>query len=282
MTQNEQSPEPPMNNVILCATQRCGSTLFVEDMRNTGVMGRPEEWLLPWDPAKEVNWKDAFGAVRKRATGQNGVMSIKVMANQLANADACLASFIEPKGSGTFPHFAAAFEGYTWVKLTRRDTVAQAISRVMSRQTGINHATATPEDDHFAGNLQKGYKSDYNKQTVYRYNPILRDLTSIVLENLTWDRFFETNGITPTEFVYEDVARDPEMTHLDTVAQIAGLKGGFARTERKLVKLANEKNQQWRTQFLEDAVKWNFRPEKPQRALAQEQEKPQETPGASS
>jgi LPS sulfotransferase NodH len=32
-----------MTEIILCATQRCGSTMVIEDMRNTGVLGMPEE-----------------------------------------------------------------------------------------------------------------------------------------------------------------------------------------------------------------------------------------------
>lgn len=39
--------------ILLCATQRCGSTMIVEDMRNSEVLGAPREHFLPWAAAKE-------------------------------------------------------------------------------------------------------------------------------------------------------------------------------------------------------------------------------------
>ena len=69
-----------MTEIILCATQRCGSTMIVEDMRNTGVLGMPEEWFIPWqkDRSDEDLAKD-LASIRRRASSQNGVCAIKVM-----------------------------------------------------------------------------------------------------------------------------------------------------------------------------------------------------------
>ncbi len=249
-----------MKDIVLCATQRCGSTMVVEDMRNTGVMGQPEEWFIPWDPAKNTtNWEKALSSVRKRATGENGVLAIKVMANQLYNVDACLKTFIGGPDGECCSRVAKEFENAVWVKLTRRDIVGQAISRVMSRQTGINHATAAAEDAHFAGNLQAGYQKDYNKGTVYRYGAILRETTAITLENLAWDRFFAANQISFKEIFYEDIADDTYMSHLDVIAEMAGIDGPIPKFRRKLVKLANGKNRKWRNQFFADAAARNFR-----------------------
>ena len=252
-----------VTDVILCATQRCGSTMIVEDMRNTGVMGTPEEWFVPWTPEKtEINWQDALASVRKRATGENGVMAIKVMANQLHDVEQCLATFTNTQTEGTFPRFYDTFREAHWIKLNRHDVVAQAISRVMSRQTGINHAIASADDEHFAGNLQAGYDKTYNAKAIYRYGAILREVAAISLENLAWDRFFETHGIEPHEFLYEDVSQDDDMTHLDVIAQIIGLDGPLTKTPRKLVKMANQRNQNWRARFFADAAAKKFRPHK--------------------
>ncbi len=249
-----------MKDIVLCATQRCGSTMVIEDMRNTGVMGMPEEWFVPWDPEKSnENWSNSFQSVRKRATGENGVMAIKVMANQLYKVDGCLSTFIDTDAEGIYPHFVAAFSGAAWIKITRRDVVSQAISRVMSRQTGINHATANEDDEHFAGNLKTGLKSNYNQNTKYKYGAILREVASISLENLAWERFFVTNNISATEIFYEDIADDDGMIHLDIIAGQAKIDSTFVRTERKLVKMANEKNRLWHNRFFKDAASKNFR-----------------------
>ena len=247
--------------IVLCATQRCGSTMIIEDMRNTGALGNPEEWFVPWDPKKtHVNWQEAFAGVKRRASGDNGVMSIKVMANQLHNVDACLAEGFAGEPDTEFGHFASAFREAKWVKITRQDTVAQAVSRLMAKQTGINHATARPEDEHFAGNLARGYDESYNEKTVYRYEMLLNYVTAIVLENLAWSRFFTSHGITPVELIYEDVAKDTEMTHLDVMAGLIGLDVEPERQPRTMVKMGNSRNRDWREQFFRDAAANRFLP----------------------
>lgn len=251
-------------DIVLCATQRCGSTLILEDMRNSGVLGKPEEWFVPWTPEKaDVNWQEALASVQKRATGENGVSAIKVMANQLHKVDECLSTFIKPSDASYFPHFAEAFKEAKWVWLKRNDIVSQAISRVMALQTGINHATGKADDKHFAGNLAKGYNPKYNEGTVYRYGAILRQSTAITLENLAWQKFFESHGITPHVMIYEDVIRDPDMGHLDVFAEMVGLSEKPAHTERKMVKMGNEKNKNWRERFYVDAARNNFLPPNP-------------------
>jgi len=234
--------------------------MIIEDMRNTGVLGEPEEWFVSWKAEKkEVDWKKALEAVRKRATGENGVMAIKVMANQLHDIDGCLSGVFRTPPKPDFPRFHWAFRKAKWVKLNRRDVVEQAVSRVMSAQTGINHATAQADDPHFAGNLMKGYSSDYNRDTVYKYPLLLREVTAIVLENLAWTRFFATHGITPVELVYEEVAADEGMGHLDVLGRLAGLKEPPPRMPRRMVKMANEKNAEWREQFFRDAAQNRYR-----------------------
>lgn len=234
--------------------------MVIEDMRNTGVMGEPEEWFVPWAVTKpNINWKEAFEGVMRRSTGPDGRQAIKVMANQLAPVDACLSTFMTTSLNGLFPVFAETFQKWVFIKLTRKDVVSQAISRVMSRQTGINHATGKAENTHFAGNLQRGYDPDYNNQTVYDYGAISAEVNSIILENLAWQRFFETNSIQATELFYEDICEDPEMSYLDTIAIKARILETFPRKTRKLVKLSNNRNTQWRDAFFEDAAARNFK-----------------------
>lgn len=154
-------------DIVLCATQRCGSTLIVEDMRNTEVLGQPKEWFLSWSrPMKETDWSKSFQNVCAKAKGANDVSAVKIMTDQLFSIEKRLATFVQCDGAGDFPHFYEAFRTAQWVFLTRSDIVEQAVSRIMSRQTGINHATGKVEDQHFAGNLAKGYDPNYNTNAV--------------------------------------------------------------------------------------------------------------------
>lgn len=247
--------------IILCATQRSGSTMIIEDMLNTGVLGNPEEWFIPWDPAKtHINWQEDLVGVKRRASGENGVMAIKVMANQLYNIDTCLAEAYPAQQGAEFGHFASAFHGASWIRIIRRDTVSQAISRLMAQQTGINHATARPEDEHFAGNLARGYDTNYNNKTKYRYEILLNYVTAIVLENLAWDRFFASHNITPVELIYEDIVKDTDMAYLDVIAGQIGLEGELKRQPRKMVKMGNNRNREWRERFFQEAAANRFLP----------------------
>lgn len=247
------------SNIILCATQRCGSTMVVEDMRNTNILGRPEEWFIPWDPNKEdVNWRDALTAVRQRATDETGTLAIKVMANQLTAIEECLKSVTKPVPGPMFFRFRQIFSDAAFVWLKREDVVAQAVSRIMAKQTGINHATDAK--DHFAGNLMTGGdRANYNLEAKYSYSSILSECTAITLENIAWSRFFTAFKIEPLVITYEDVVKDPDMTHLDAIAKHAQVDAEFVKTERQILKLGNSKNEKFVSRFHKDAAQNQFR-----------------------
>ena len=247
-----------MTEIVLCATQRCGSTMIVEDMRNTGVLGFPEEWFIPWDPAKtDINWKDNLAGIKKRASGKNGVIAIKVMANQLHNIEECLKSVVKPIPGPLFFRFHTVFSNATWVLIRRTDIVAQAVSRLMAKQTGINHATDA--ESHFAGNLMiGGDRTTYNKDTRYNYDAILKECTAITLETIAWSRFFNAFNIKPIILNYEDVINDNKMQHLDTMNTMIGNSTQLTKTERTIKKLGNSRNSDFVKSFHREAAQRNF------------------------
>lgn len=217
--------------------------------------------MVHWVVAEkiDVNWSKALANLRTKATGENGVAAVKVMANQLLGVEGCLKEVLKPPPGPRFFRFKKVFEQANWVRLKRRDVVAQAISRIMAQQTGINHATSSKDTDHFAGNLMKGYDKDYNAKAQYNYDAILREVTSISLENLAWDHFFRDHEITPMEFVYEDVIKDSEMKHLDLMAECVGLQEQVPRKPRTMVKVGNQLNQNFEKNFMRDAAERKFR-----------------------
>ena len=258
--QTAQDLASPSIDIILCATQRCGSTLVVEDMRNSSVLGIPEEYFIPWTKRQtKTNWQAAFNSICKRSQGSNGISSIKIMANQLPAVEEGLATFLDPKTDCSFPSVAAAFTSSKWVWLKRDNIVAQAISRVMAKQTSINHATGTSEQDHFAGNLLKGYKDDYNKNSVYRFEAILNQVVSIELENLCWRRFFQTASIVPLILVYEDIIAGQDMYHLGLIADLVNIDNCINKVPRRMVKLSNSVSIEWEERFFHDLARLDYK-----------------------
>ncbi|WP_308909003.1 Stf0 family sulfotransferase [Pseudokordiimonas caeni] len=240
-------PPKPRKSIVLCATQRCGSTMICEDMRNAGTLGLPEEHFLPWQSLKpDMNWAPHLEGVYRRGSGENGVFAVKIMANQMATLDACLATMMPAAESDgrAFPYVRSLFSDATWVWLRRDDVVRQAISREMATQTGVNHATGDTEADHFAGNLLQGYKPDYNVQTQFNEHAIAAKVSSITEENLLWQRFFYDWEIQPLSLIYEDNCRDfPGYLH--RLAAAAGLDIPADLPERAMVRLSNAINDEW-------------------------------------
>jgi len=239
------------NLIILCATQRCGSTMVVEDMRNTGVLGNPEEYFIPWNPQKiDVNWLESLEGISQKASTENDVVCIKVMANQLPSVNECLKQAWGEKNinlTGDYPYFRALTKNASYVFLRRDSIVRQAISREMSRQTGVNHATKNSSDDHFAGNLMKGYSSSYNEKVTFRESSLSADVISIVRENTTWENYFTSWSIkNPLVLRYEEICKNSP-SYLERIAKYSSieLETDLLPKKRSMVKLSNELNDKW-------------------------------------
>lgn len=245
-----------MVDIIICATQRCGSTMFIEDMFNTGQLGRPEEYFLPWKQGSwEIRTMAALARMRDKATTDNGIFAAKIMADQLAGVEWCLGKTrVRTDLRGDFPRFRATFKDAVWVRLRREDMILQAISREMAKQSHAPHATKSGEDGHFAGGVKPGLRADYNAALVFRGQVLQQRFQDILRENFVWDRFFASHDITPLEFTYEQVAADADLSHLDQIAQRAGVAGAMVKLPRKLVKLGNDVNDTWKSRFLAEGL----------------------------
>ena len=227
--------------------------MIVEDMRNTGVLGVPEEWFIPWNPNDlDIDWKRDLAEIRTRASGQNGVMSVKVMANQLHNIEECLKFVVNPSSGPLFFRFHTVFANASWVWIRRTDIVGQAVSRFMAEQTGINHATDAA--DHFAGNLMiGGDRTTYNQDAQYNYDAILQECAAITRETTVWKEFFRAFNIKPLILIYEDVINDNEMLHLDAISAMIGNPVELTKAERTIKKLGNSRNSDFIKRFHHEA-----------------------------
>lgn len=250
-----------MKGVIICATQRSGSTMVLEDMRNTGVLGIPEEYFIPWNPSKKnVDWEKSLLSIIKRSSSENGFFSIKVMANHLPLIDECLRGTKydvdeDIDSSQLYPRFYNAFKGCKFLMIRRDNIVRQAVSREISRQTGINHATQKETDTHFAGNLLPGYSKEYNDSVRYKKDALDREILKISSENTLWESFFETNGINnPLVLRYEQVCKNFP-NYLKRIALFSNIEldNSFEFVKRKMVKLSNNKNDEWVRNYLIDS-----------------------------
>lgn len=127
-------------NYLICATQRCGSTLLCEWFDQSGVLGHPNEYLLLWEQYSDRQepgfWELVVQETLDRGRGDNGVFGCKVMANQFPRAVQWLRRVDRARELGDWQVGCLAFGDPEVIWVRRRDRVRQAVSRYISLQTG--------------------------------------------------------------------------------------------------------------------------------------------------
>lgn len=240
--------------IVLCATQRCGSTMVVEDLRNTNEMGIPEEYFISWskkiENERNIDWNQRFTSILKKSESANNVSCFKIMANQLAGINNKL-KYVNNNHDSQTQYLPDLFNKFSesetkFVFLKRDSILRQAISRVMARQTGVNHAIMEENGQHFAGNLLKGYSSDYNVDTTYNFDELNEEIIKINQENFQWERVFKAWGINaPLILRYEEIVKNFP-NYVNRIARYCNIdltKATFQK--RKMVKLSNRVNEKW-------------------------------------
>lgn len=219
-----------------------------EDMRNTGVLGMPEEYFIPLNPATgDISWEMAWESIQIHGSTSNNVFAVKVMADQLACVDECFRSFSSVGHRSTaslFDYFYEHFQDAKWIYLVREDIAAQAISQSIAHQSGVNHAVAHPDEEHFAGRLMRGYRDDYSSQVRFELSTLRQRFSRIAEQHIVWRAFFRSHGINPLVLRYEDtMANFPG--YLYRLASYVGVSLEGAPGLRKLIRLSNKKNDEW-------------------------------------
>ena len=237
--------------LILCASPRSGTTLLCDLLTATGVAGRPASYYRAEDIAY---WAErmgvAFGegpaferaylnSVVQRGTGGTGTFALRLMWPSLAELMA-RRELVFPGLADDSARLEAAFGAPLYVHLSRRDKVAQAVSRLKAHQTGLWHMGADgTERERTAPHQAPGY--DHER------------LAGFVAEAETadaeWNRWFAQHGITPVRVSYEDVAADPRAA-LARVLVALGRDPALAQSaEIRTAKMADAESRAWVERF---------------------------------
>lgn len=219
---------------LVCATQRSGSTLLCELLKETGVAGRPEEYFeavrdtgVPPHPRDFLDGLPAMGLdihddpeqpeapaysaltgvsdyrehLRRtfaRGTTANGVFGAKLMFNQLDELQALAGQLPEYAGLDAGALLERLFRAPRYVWVSRRDTVRQAVSMWKALQTR---------------NWRDGNGDGGRSPPEYRFEGIDHLVRRFGADEEGWRAFFSRHRITPLRLSYEDdVERDSEGT----------------------------------------------------------------------
>lgn len=238
-------------SLILCASPRSGTTLFCDLLTATGAAGRPAsyfraediaEWAgrmgLPFDegPAFERAYLDA---VVKRGTGETGTFALRLMWPSLAELMARL-ELVFPGLVDDAARLEAAFGAPLYVHLSRRDKVAQAVSRLKAHQTGLWHMGADGTERE---------RTAPHHAPVYDFERLAGFVAEADTADAEWNRWFDRHGITPVRVSYEDVAADPRAALAEVLSALGRDPALAQRAEIRAAKMADEESRAWVARF---------------------------------
>jgi LPS sulfotransferase NodH/SAM-dependent methyltransferase len=235
--------------IIVCATQRTGSTLVCEDLRNNG-LGNAEEHFLPFVADHSSPPENILSAVARAFCDAGGICSVKIMASYATLLDSRLRTTeLRAPDEPALRALATMYDNVVWVYVTRRSQVRQAISRVLSRKRGINHLIAReemglrPGKSVVAGpDIQLGNVSATADELADNCLDILREVE-------LWERFFATNAISPIRVVYEDIAASTE--YIKLVGNSVDKTISEVNSNRLLLRMSDQTNEALLTEFID-------------------------------
>lgn len=217
----------PQRSYIVCATQRSGSTLLCELLKDTGVAGNPAEYFEarhdtgrpphPGDylyrlprtgagirddptPPEAPRYSSLHGLSGYRehlertfelGTGPNGVFGAKLMWDQLPELHALAGQLPEYHGFTDRALLEAVFDHPTYVWVTRGDKVRQAVSLWRALQTRN-------------WRLENGPDSQGAPVLRYKFEGIHHLVRFLEAGDAAWGAFFGRHGIDAMAIAYEE------------------------------------------------------------------------------
>lgn len=129
----------PLFGIVVCSTQRSGSTLVCSDIFSTDVLGTALDLVYGWQLHEDIRTKYSIDEYLRSGRTENGFFSLKIMADQLQY----LCNY-NGKGNSYLKNsewIYSLFSDCLFVYVARDDVASQAISRLRAKSTGIYHST---------------------------------------------------------------------------------------------------------------------------------------------
>jgi LPS sulfotransferase NodH len=247
----------PAQSYILWFTQRVGSTLMAQALEDTGVAGRPREWLNASSAAEVMKKHGAATARELRdqlwrvATTANGVLGIKYgMVPELHSDLIELMASVEPQRPGrSYDAWQAFFPNCSHCLLTRRDKVRLAISWWRAIKSQEWHRPN--RSDTSVGMVESNPPGSLIEK--YDCSAIQHLLDECSAREDAIHRQLDAWAIEPFTVVYEDLVAKFETT-VRSVLEFLRVPNARAMTiaQPAFEPLADEINDAWYDRFLAD------------------------------
>lgn len=229
----------PHTSYMICATPRSGSSLLSEALKNTGLVGIPDEYFLSqnrrlWQKTWNSPTFSAYMAeVLRRGTSPNGVFGTKMMWGYFGQ-------FRKEMQYNPGKHYRTVHEeldsvfpklSYIWIR--RRDKVRQAVSHARARQTNIWAVT----DEAVPGTIRK---------PVFSFLQLHFMVCELEAHDAAWQRYFAIHDISPYIVFYEDFVEHYEETILNIMGYLhIPISEEIQFAPRRLQKQADAESEEW-------------------------------------
>jgi trehalose 2-sulfotransferase len=228
---------PLQKSYVVASSYRSGSTYFCSLLWKTGVLGAPAEYVNTGDgrQLREVmarrlqstSPEDYFKKLLACRTSSNGVFGMKAHYDHFEQA------------LNWCPTMLDLLSPISYIYLTRRDYIAQAVSMAKAIQT------------------DRWTSTDREIRTVLRYDGYLirRCLEDIHRQKVGWLRWFELNNVTPLVLNYEElIAGTGDI--IDKVVEFLNVPQERSSEIHPptVEKLGNRVNVEWAARFRREAL----------------------------
>ncbi|QBF30962.1 Stf0 family sulfotransferase [Thalassococcus sp. S3] len=239
---------------IICATPRSGSTLLCRLLGATGVAGHPhsyfhrssvEDWARFLDieidgtASQEETLRAVLAAAIKEGSGQTDMFGLRLMRKSFDFFMDQL-DLVYPGYPNDVARIEAAFGPTRYIRLTRADKAAQAVSVVKAIQTGLWHKA--PDGTEIE-------RLSPHQEPCYDPALIQQHYDAFQASDDAWAAWFDHQGLQPLHITYEALSANP----LATVARVLRYLGRDPAAARELTlpvaKLADATSQSWIDRF---------------------------------
>lgn len=209
--QTQRATGDSSDGYFICGSPRSGSTTLCDLLARTGVAGNPEsyfrtesiaDYAKSWGCSASTNdWGHSYiEGVVKNGTGPDGSFGLRIMWSNMPMFLRQMASLYSEISTDK-QRIQQAFGVNHFVYLYREDKVAQAVSLVLAKQTGLWHL-----------NADRSIREGTGGAGEPEYDPtaIKHELDMLISEAHGWSEWFDEQTITPLRLSYEDLATAPQ------------------------------------------------------------------------
>lgn len=233
-----------MKKLIILSTQRSGSTMVCDDIAGAKVLGRPSEYFIKVIESigrvspNEMNL--SIVEALKNGRTENGISAVKIMSNQIIPIGRALKDASICTKDNKEECFYDFFKDSVFARVIRNDKVAQAVSRIMAKQTDVYHAVDCGIG--LEGMLGKVSKKRDESILRYDFEEIKSEIENINHEENFLDQFIERFSLAVEPICYEEAVEN--RSYVDKIALKLDINNA-ALADRRLKKISGSIAKEW-------------------------------------